>query len=73
MGKTNMDSPRGVALQPCAQIRQQCRDKWWTLAGVRCMGCTKAGRSDPTKLSIGNAPGCRDGNLVNGQYDRGDR
>ncbi len=62
--------PRDTALQICAEIREQYGGKWWTLAGMQCMGCTRATKGDVTKMCVSNAPGYRGCNLVNARYDR---
>ncbi len=62
--------PRDTALQICAQLRRQYLGKWWTLAGMQCMGCTRATKGDVTKMCMSNAPGYRGCNLVNRRYDR---
>jgi hypothetical protein len=70
MNNTKRDIPKDVALQLCSQIQQQYRGKWWTLAGMQCMGCTAASKGDLTKMCISNTPGNRGCNLVNRRYDR---
>ncbi len=62
--------PRETALQMCAEIREQHLGKWWTLAGMQCMGCTRATKGDVTKMCVNNKPGYRGCNLVNARYDR---
>jgi hypothetical protein len=68
MDKTKTDIPKEVALRLCAEIRQQYQGKWWTFAGMQCMGCTAASKGDLTKMCVSNAPGCRGCNLVNARY-----
>ena len=70
MDKTKIEIPKDVALQLCAEIRQQYQGKWWTFAGMQCMGCTAASKGDLTKMCVSNAPGYRGCNLVNARYDR---
>ena len=70
MDKTKIDIPKDFALQLCAEIRQQCQGKWWTLAGMQCTGCNAATKGDMTKRCVSNAPGYRGCNLVNARYDR---
>jgi hypothetical protein len=70
MDKTKTDIPKDVALELCTEIRQQYHDKWWTLAGMQCMGCIAASKGDLTKMCVSNAPGYRGCNLVNVRYDR---
>ena len=70
MDKTKTDIPKDAALQLCTEIRQQYRGKWWTFAGMQCMGCTAATKGDLTKMCVSNAPGYRGCSLVNVRYDR---
>jgi len=70
MDKMKMDIPKDVALQLCAEIRQQYHGKWWTLPGMQCMGCNAASKGDLSKMCISNAPGDRGCKLVNVRYDR---
>jgi hypothetical protein len=62
--------PRKVAFNLCAEIREQYRGKWYTLAGLQCWGCTLASLSNPAKRCINNRAGHRGCNLVNSRYDR---
>jgi hypothetical protein len=73
MNKTKIDISKDAALQLCTEIRQQYQGKWWTLAGMQCMGCTAASKGDLTKMCVSNAPGYRGCNLVTARYDRRDR
>jgi hypothetical protein len=70
MDKTKTDIPKDVALELCTEIRQQYHGKWWTLAGMQCMGCTAASKGDLTKMCVSNRSGYRGCNLVNGHFDR---
>jgi hypothetical protein len=70
MDNVKKEIPKDMALQLCSQIQQQYHGKWWTLAGMQCMGCTAASKGDLTKMCVGNAPGFRGCNLVNKVYDR---
>jgi len=70
MDNAKKDIPEAVAIQLCSQIQQQYHGKWWTLAGMQCMGCTAASKGEVTKMCISNTPGFRGCNLVNIQYDR---
>ncbi len=70
MSKTSRAIPQDVAYQLCADIRQQYQGKWWTLAGIQCMGCNAATKGDMSKRCVSNAPGYRGCNLVNARYDR---
>ena len=69
MDNTKKDIPKDMAVQLCSQIQLQYHGKWWTLAGMQCMGCTAASKGDMTKMCIYNAPGFRGCNLVNKRYD----
>jgi hypothetical protein len=70
MDNANKYIPHEVASKLCAAIQQQFHGKWWTLAGMQCMGCTIASKGDQAKMCISNAPGFRGCNLVNARYDR---
>jgi hypothetical protein len=71
MDKMKIEIPKDAALQLCTEIRQKYQGKWWTLAGMQCMGCTTASKGELTKMCVSNAPGYRGCNLVNARYDRG--
>lgn len=62
--------PQEVAFQLCTEIRQQYRGKWYTFAGLQCMGCITASKGNPAKMCISNAPGYRGCNLVNTRYEQ---
>lgn len=70
MEKMKKEIQKDVALQLCAEIRQQYQGKWWTLAGIQCTGCNAATKGDETKRCVSNRPGYRGCNLVNARYDR---
>ena len=70
MDNVKIDIPEDVALNLCAEIRQQYQGKWWTFAGLQCMGCTTSTKGDVTKMCVSNAPGYRGCGLVNTRYDR---
>ena len=70
MDKTKLDIPQEVAFQLCAEIRQQYQGKWWTLAGMQCMGCNAATKGDMTKRCVSSGPVHRGCNLVNVRCDR---
>jgi hypothetical protein len=70
MDRTQIDIPKDQAVQICAEIRQQYHGKWWTFAGIQCIGCTVASKGDLAKMCVSNAPGYRGCNLVNRRYDR---
>jgi len=62
--------PKEVALQLCAEIRQEYQGKWYTSAGLQCWGCTRFSKGDPAKLCVSGRPDYRGCNLVNARYDR---
>lgn len=62
--------PKEVAFQLCTKIRQQYLGKWYTLAGMQCIGCTTTSKADPTKMCVSSKPGYRGCNLVNARYDK---
>ena len=70
MDKKNSEISKEVAMQLCAEIRQQYQGKWWTLAGMQCMCCNAATKGDDSKRCVNGAPGYRGCNLVNARYDR---
>jgi len=70
MDGSRTDIPKDAALQLCTEIRAQNQGKWWTLAGMQCMGCTAASKGDLAKMCVSNGPGYRGCNLVNARYDR---
>lgn len=61
---------REVALRICAEIQQQYRGKWYTLAGMQCIGCLKASKGDVAKMCAGSRPDGRGCNLVNARFAR---
>ena len=69
MDTTQLVIPKEIALQLCAEIRQKYQGKWWTLAGMQCMGCNAATKGNMSKRCVGNAPGYRGCNLVNARFD----
>ena len=60
--------PRDTAFQLCAEIRQQYRGKWYTLAGMQCAGCSFFSKGDPAKMCVSSRPDYRGCNLVNARY-----
>jgi hypothetical protein len=56
-----------LALQMCAEIREENRDKWFSAARWQCWGCMTFTGGDPEKMCIGGEEGC---NLVNAHYAR---
>ena len=70
MERTQTNIPKDEALQLCAEVRERYRGKWWTFAGMQCIGCTTASKGILTKMCVNNAPGYRGCNLVNKFYDR---
>jgi len=66
----NNDIPKDLAIQLCAEIRQQYKGKWWTFAGMQCMGCSLASKGDLAKMCVSSAPGYRGCGLVNRRYDQ---
>ena len=62
--------PREAALELCAQIRRQYQGKWYTLAGMQCMGCLKASKGDVAKMCVSSQPDNRGCNLVTKRYEK---
>jgi hypothetical protein len=62
--------PKDTAFQICTDILQKYRGKWYTFAGMQCLGCTLLSKGDPAKMCISNKPGNRGCNLVNDLYDK---
>jgi len=63
-------TPKDIALQLCAEIRDQYRGKWWTLVGMQCWGCVKFSKGDAAKMCVSGCPDYRGCNLVNARYDK---
>lgn len=61
--------PHDTAFQLCAEIRQECRGKWFSAAYWQCGGCVRFSKGDPARMCVSNAPGYRGCNLVNARYD----
>jgi hypothetical protein len=57
--------PREVALQLCAEIRQENRSKWYRFANLECWGCTTFAKRNPDKMCLNSQEGCRGCNLIN--------
>lgn len=72
MNKTGAEGaiPRDVALQLCADIRQENRNKWYSFSRWQCWGCFKFSRGDPEKICLSGKPGYRGCYLVNAGYAR---
>jgi len=70
MERTKTDIPKDLAIQLCTEISQHYKGKWWTLAGMQCMGCNAATKGDITKRCVRSAPGYWGCNLVNTRYDK---
>lgn len=62
--------PGDVALQICAQIREERRRHPWSFAALQCWGCLKFSNGDPAKMCLNSRPGYRGCGLVNARYDR---
>lgn len=61
--------PKETAVQLCAEIREENRGKWWTLAGMQCWGCSTFGKDEEHRC-VASRPDYRGCNLVNARYDR---
>ncbi len=75
MSKTISNSTKApiakeTALQLCDAIRQQYQGKWWTLAGMQCMGCLKFSQGDPAKMCVSSRADFRGCNLVTARYKK---
>jgi hypothetical protein len=62
--------PRETALQLCADIRTQYKGKWYTLAGMQCLGCLTASKGDQAKMCVSSRPDYRGCNLVTSRHKR---
>lgn len=62
--------PKERAFQICEQIRQKYGGKWYTLAGMQCMGCTTFSKGDPARMCVSSRSDYRGCNLVNAIFDR---
>lgn len=62
--------PKDIALQLCAEIRQENRGKWYSLDYWQCWGCTKFSRGNPECMCMNSQAGCRGCKLINARFDR---
>jgi hypothetical protein len=62
--------PDEIALELCAEIREQNRGKWCTFAGLQCWGCSTFCKGHSEIMRFGCRPDNRACNLVNAAYDR---
>ena len=62
--------PKDVALQLCAEIRQNYQRRWYTAARWQCWGCMRFSKGDPAKMCVASRPDHRGCNLVNARYGR---
>jgi hypothetical protein len=62
--------PRETALQLCTDIRTQYQGKWYTLAGMQCLGCLAASKGDLAKMCVSSRSDYRGCNLVTARYKR---
>ncbi len=62
--------PKESAFQLCLDIRTQYRGKWYTLAGMQCLGCLTASKGDLAKMCVSSRPDYRGCNLVTARYRR---
>jgi hypothetical protein len=60
--------PKEVALQLCAEIRQENRGKWYRLARLQCWGCTTYAKGDPDKMCLRSPEGYSGCNLINKRF-----
>ncbi len=67
---TSNPIPSEVAIQLCTEIRTQYKGKWYTLAGMQCIGCLTASKGDQTKMCVSSRPDFRGCNLVTARYNR---
>jgi len=61
--------PREVAIQLCAEIRQEKEHKWFS----QCWGCVKFSKGDFAKMCASSRTDYRGCNLINELYDKPDR
>lgn len=66
---TQKQIPQATAIQLCTEIRTRYKGKWYTLAGMQCMGCQAASKGALEKMCISATPDYRGCNLVNARYD----
>ena len=60
--------PREVALQLCAEIRQENRGKWYSFVRLQCWGCMAYAEGDPDKMCLINQEGYSGCNLIDKRY-----
>ncbi len=61
---------REAALRLCAEIQKQYKGKWYTLAGMQCMGCLAASKGDVARMCVSSRPDNRGCNLVSARYNK---
>ncbi len=67
---SNEPIAKKTALRLCEEIRLQYQGKWWTLAGMQCMGCLKFSQGIPEKMCVSSRPDFRGCNLVTKRFER---
>ncbi|MBI2862907.1 MAG: hypothetical protein HYX89_08800 [Chloroflexi bacterium] len=60
--------PKDLALQLCAEIREENWGERYSFAGLQCWGCTTFAKGDPAKMCLSRRPGYRGCYLVNARY-----
>jgi hypothetical protein len=60
--------PREVALQLCAEIRDESHGKWYSSTHLQCRACTTFTKGNPDKLCLSSQEGYRGCYLINKRY-----
>ena len=60
--------PREVALQLCAEIREENRAKWYRFAHLQCWDCTTFAKRNPDGMCLSNQESYRGCYLVNKRH-----
>ena len=60
--------PREVALQLCAEIREENRGKWYRFAHLQCWSCMTFAKGSSDKMCLSGKEGHRGCNLINKRY-----
>jgi len=60
--------PKEVALQLCAEIREENRGKWYGFTHMQCWGCMTYAKGNPAKMCLSNKEGHLGCNLISKRY-----
>ena len=60
--------PREVALELCAEVRQNNRGKWYRFAHLQWWGCMTYAKGNADKMCLSSPEGYSRCNLINKRY-----